>query len=1150
MDQFTLFKNKNTRALVAVSLVGFATFFIQLLLLRHSLTCVSSNELTLGFFYGFWLLGMGGGAWFFKRGHAPLKMFLLFPAALFGIVLLNGSRSFLGIPPSQHLTTKIILGLMSLSILPAALLSGSLIPSIGGEFKRYFISLEAAGSLLAGALYTFGPLASFSSLSLVSLIAGPALIVSATLSLKRRKFLALSLMVIIAVGSFLLSNHFLNDHLAHQRLIHTFHSPHGKSLIYQSPRGTLFLFRNGKLSEAFEETKPPAFGDLLDILLSKAPKGPVVVAEDISTARFIALHSSRNVQLISYDPAPLKKLLFYAGVSQPPNLKIRQGDIFSAVEKGTALLIIPSNLPRTMKEARGVSLEFFLEVKKHLSANGTVLMGLELPGLHPDKPFLKGCSLARSSFTAVFPHVTFLLEEHAWILGSKGSPLDFSPETLRKAKKTFLAGVITDPSVLTDQLLDFNPAPSTLENPALLLLSLGISPGGPWPKYIQSVHHTSGTILFFLTRTTLPYFILALLGFSILFSRKIRMPSSPIHTFESGFAMFLAGLSAMVTQLALLNALQHGVGNILMDVGIVSGLFMAAYALGSLRQWVPFGQPAGGLISAILLILFTVFLPYGLQLSNGSLLLISILSSLSGFLTGSLVPIFMTMGTSHKKTLPLIFSMENLGAGTGALLGGAIFLPALGTFPLFYFLAALMSVTLLVRLLPFFKNTRPTPHGSKTFPWPSLSLLIFLFFSVGIFLSVFISRDKNPDTLPSGAVFRWKPFPHYVIRSQGKTTYQVKSSQIPSLKNKKGYAGPIETITTFDEAGTIVLVEIGNNRETPSFIERVKKWVPKFLGIKATVNIYGPQGVDTVSGASMSTEVVRNAVHTSRNLLFEHILHLKTQKGKEKRSHFPIIPVLVIIMMLLGGMVSLLMGRKASRAPLSAVLRFAFLLASLVTLGLFYNIMLSAVDLGLLSLNLLPTSPQKMIILLFILITGIFIAPLWCGYICPLGALSELIYTAKRAAGKLWKKEPLQSALQSHMHPVHKSKLLNAVSYTRYVLLGVSLLGFSIFCSQRWLDYDPLSFIFSSSYTHSFQYIVLALILTTSLFFFRPHCRFICPVGAFITLLGILAPLRRFLPTRHIRHCDYGVRSLRDITCIHCNRCIRVATPRPEKPQK
>ena len=54
----------------------------------------------------------------------------------------------------------------------------------------------------------------------------------------------------------------------------------------------------------------------------------------------------------------------------------------------------------------------------------------------------------------------------------------------------------------------------------------------------------------------------------------------------------------------------------------------------------------------------------------------------------------------------------------------------------------------------------------------------------------------------------------------------------------------------------------------------------------------------------------------------------------------------------------------------------------------------------------------------------------------------------------------------------------------------------------------------------------------------RFWCRYLCPVGALLSLTNKLALLDRFAPRRRFEHCDLGVRHTYDVDCVRCNRCL------------
>jgi len=209
---------------------------------------------------------------------------------------------------------------------------------------------------------------------------------------------------------------------------------------------------------------------------------------------------------------------------------------------------------------------------------------------------------------------------------------------------------------------------------------------------------------------------------------------------------------------------------------------------------------------------------------------------------------------------------------------------------------------------------------------------------------------------------------------------------------------------------------------------------------------------------------------------------------------------------------------------------------TVIFLGYHFNLMISLVDFGLFYSSLFFSSLAKIVLSIFILITLLLFGNFWCGYLCPLGAVQELIYLIRNLLWKLFSgKNDYDQLLISQK--TKKTKILKYLSYTRYLLLCLSLSLFALTLSQKYLDWDPLAYFFMLELATSTQIFIALLLVLFSIFSFRPHCRYICPVGAFFSLFNKISFLKKFLPLRLYNKCDFGVKTARDITCISCNRC-------------
>ncbi|MFA5141295.1 MAG: hypothetical protein WC728_18900, partial [Elusimicrobiota bacterium] len=101
---------RRSRLLIVVFLAGAFAQAAQALMGRAMLAAFQGNELDLGLFYAFWLLGIAAGSLGAARGAGRLRRpaaafsaaaVFLPAAAAFGVLLLALCRRFIGIPPSQ-----------------------------------------------------------------------------------------------------------------------------------------------------------------------------------------------------------------------------------------------------------------------------------------------------------------------------------------------------------------------------------------------------------------------------------------------------------------------------------------------------------------------------------------------------------------------------------------------------------------------------------------------------------------------------------------------------------------------------------------------------------------------------------------------------------------------------------------------------------------------------------------------------------------------------------------------------------------------------------------------------------------------------------------------------------------------------------------
>jgi len=157
---------------------------------------------------------------------------------------------------------------------------------------------------------------------------------------------------------------------------------------------------------------------------------------------------------------------------------------------------------------------------------------------------------------------------------------------------------------------------------------------------------------------------------------------------------------------------------------------------------------------------------------------------------------------------------------------------------------------------------------------------------------------------------------------------------------------------------------------------------------------------------------------------------------------------------------------------------------------------------------------SNLVISALILIITIVFGAVFCSFVCPLGTLQEWI-------GKLGKK-----IFKRKYNTFIPQKVHNILRYLRYIsLIAVVLLTFNA-SRLIFADVDPffaMYHFFTDEITIG-SLVILAATMIGSLFVERPWCKYVCPYGA---LLGIIGKFSIFKIIRKSETCN---------SCTLCDR--------------
>jgi len=168
------------------------------------------------------------------------------------------------------------------------------------------------------------------------------------------------------------------------------------------------------------------------------------------------------------------------------------------------------------------------------------------------------------------------------------------------------------------------------------------------------------------------------------------------------------------------------------------------------------------------------------------------------------------------------------------------------------------------------------------------------------------------------------------------------------------------------------------------------------------------------------------------------------------------------------------------------------------------------------------------------LLTALFFGRLYCGWICPAGALQELVHYRKSAL----------------VVPPRLDRWLKLLKYPLLVVLvaAVRVAGEPIFDGM-----DPFKVAFDRG-GEGLLLVALVVILGLSVFVYRPWCRYVCPMAVVFGLASRLS-LVRLVPSASCAACklcikqcgsqsitvDRETRSLKvdRAECLSCGSCVK-----------
>jgi predicted membrane-bound spermidine synthase/Na+-translocating ferredoxin:NAD+ oxidoreductase RnfG subunit len=1188
---------------------GLFTIAAQSLLFREFITAFEGNDISVGVFFACWFLWVGFGAILVSKfkslsdtllKHIELLFLCYLPAFVLALFLIVQARDLAGIESYELWTIRSIVFLSILLNAPISLVTGMIFPTacrwVESEerfavWKVYL--LEAAGSFVGGLGVTV-LLGIGVGIIRIFLIIGLLLSFSVFLaflsgykeSVKAKVRAALSVLapgglivcLLLGIDEPLMRSVRMTKWsklLPKEAYAGSFHTAQAEYL-YGEYQGQWVAVCQGSVVESLPDEE--SAGRIAAIGLSQKPdaKNVLVIGSGLGLCKaLLRLEQIEEVEWAHYDIEYIRKVNNFI----PEKLKIADerfriagADVRSMMEdRRSEFDLVYVHMPEATSSVlnRYYTLEFYRQLKSSMVPDGVILvsvaggeniMGTELISV--------GASI-KLTLEEVFSHFVLVPGEESWFIASDSPTLRAEPGICRDRFASMQgAGDIFPPEGLLSVYLPERAAFAIeqykgTDLPHRFLVNRDSKP----LTYLYSILLTakqsgapSVRVIKYLVLAGALTFIVPILIFVVL--RVVYLLKSvgegKVSGFDSSFLVFSAGIVAIGAEIVLMYLYQTRFGSLYLHIGIISSLFMVGLTVGAiLIRYFLAGRLRVHVLSSFILVLHVgllVMIGYW-PLEGARHVYFGIAFVLGGLCVGCYFPLaakqLSDCGIETGQVGSRLEMSDHLGATVGGVLTSLALVPVLGTRTTLLVFTVLLLSNVPAALLRSYKRRVEFYTVSIKESFRGVGYVLF-----GAGLSLVICSNY---LFEAGAGLR-ESLPKYAVQGlAGELTVKEASKVLEEEINYyevygdkenltgyifssqalasevRGFGGKMNLAIYVDTEGQLIDFYILQSNETPGYLEMLSAWREGLKG-KGLFKSGGFEDVQAVTGATVSSEAIVGTLSLSGQRFASEVLGRTIQADIRKAKLHEILfdrQGLYLIFAIAVTLVVIYRGGFWSR--------FGILAFNFVVGGLLMNAQYSSEQIAsILSLQV----PSVRLSGGFILVVGIPIVVIvfgniYCGYLCPFGAVQELL-------GYIFPKQ---------RKPAVSRQEMRWGRFVKYLVLLVVVVVFFVSRNRTTLGTDPLISIFNfrtyaSVATGEHQGTILliaAVVLLGAVFYGRFWCRYLCPVGAFLSLLNNMIILRKYIPVKWFGRCEYGLSVKDNMDCIYCDKC---RFDKPVKPRE
>ena len=371
-----------------------------------------------------------------------------------------------------------------------------------------------------------------------------------------------------------------------------------------------------------------------------------------------------------------------------------------------------------------------------------------------------------------------------------------------------------------------------------------------------------------------------------------------------------------------------------------------------------------------------------------------------------------------------------------------------------------------------------------------LNIIVISTFLIAVSINIHIRSGKSPlkikeselrSIMQEGESFKKKkePFLYYEVYKNRRLIGYIFDTR-DLAPDEKGYGGPIEVLAGIDKQGILLNLEVLRQNETPEYAGAItgKRFLGQFKGKSYHDEFAVGKDIEGITHATISSAAVARSVAIGLHKM-QGVIHGGQVAGYRRKQTLTLCPdfyvtVFIVTFLLLAFYLKF------------TWLRYAGLMLSMVYFGFIKANFISMANLGNIFLWNLPAWRENLAwyVLMFsgILLSFLF-RGFYCSYMCPFAGVQ--IFLKKMVKGNI------------EITP----RLAVFLRRTRFVLLWFLLILIIALNNPNVANYEPFTTIFLRKGS-LIAWSIALIILSLSLFHYRPFCRYFCAVGAFFDILS------------------------------------------------